>query len=148
MSGQPIARPTVPQLHVVPNAGVITLTCPDPLRPGAIGSATCCVDECVPWRFRITGARVTGDFPRSWINHLTRQLPGIRWLLRGHDAIQRARATARLRIEHVAVGNFASMADKCAELPLVTAGASISVRVMNTGDQPLVARVLVEGTLS
>jgi hypothetical protein len=57
---------------------------------------------------------------------------------------QRAWATALVRLEHVAVDDQARPSNRCSELP---AGREISVRVINTGDRPLVARVIVEGAV-
>jgi hypothetical protein len=79
---------------------------------------------------------------------LVRRIPGVRQLLRPYDDAWRKLTSMQLRIDHVAVGNFACTPDKCNELPIVTAGSEISVRVTNVGNRPLVARVLIEGVLS
>lgn len=118
----------------------------DRLTPGSYGLVTTSIDA--NQSFRVIAARVGADYPQSWFLRLVRRLPGGKRLLRRRDAAVRVRATAQTRIDHVAVDNFATLPDKCAELPMVIAGGEISVRVTNTGDRPLVVRVLVEGVLS
>lgn len=120
----------------------------NPLDPGSYGIVTSCLGQERELLFRVIAARAIADFPQSWLSRLVRRIPGVQWLLRDRDADRRARATAQMQIDHVAVGNFARLPDKCDELPIVTAGSPISVRVSNVGDRPIVVRVLVEGVLS
>jgi hypothetical protein len=137
-----------PKLHVVPNFAAITFGDLDPLLPGAWGLVTSRPYPDDAQRFRVIAAHVVAVLPRSWIERLARRIPGVQRLLRARDTARRERTSAQLRIDHVAVGNFACTPDKCDDLPIVTAGNAISVRVTNTGDRSRRVHVLIEGVLS
>ena len=128
--------------HVILGLGLVSL---DPRR-GMDVTSIC------SQRLRVTAAHVAAEFPQSWMERLARRvglrIPGVRRLLHDHDAAQRAWATALVRLEHVSVDDQARPPNRCSELPIATAGREISVRVINTGDRPLVARVVIEAVLS
>ena len=136
------------KLHVVPNFAVIRLPDIHSLLPGSWGSVTSLHHPESTQRFRVTAARVTAVIHQSRIARLVRRIPGVQRLLRAHDDAQRERSSAQLRIDHVAVGYFECTPDKCDDLPVVTAGRGISVRVTNIGDRSLGVNVLVEGVLA
>lgn len=131
------------KLRSIPNRVILGLGL-TPLGAGAGGSVTSISAQ----RLRVTSAHVAAEFPQSWAERLARRvgrrIPGVRRLLRDHEATQRAWATALVRLEHVAVDDQARPPNRCSELP---PGREISVRVINTGDRPLVARVIVEGVV-
>lgn len=139
---------SAPKLSVVPNYAAIVLPDIDSLLPGGWGLVSSLHHPDSSQRFRVTGARVAAMLPQSRLLHLAQRIPGVRQLLRPYTDAWRKLASMQLRIDHVAVGYFACAPDKCAELPVVTAGSEISVRVTNTGARPLVARVIVEGVLT
>lgn len=134
---------TVPKLHSVLNRTVVSFMDLGPLDPGFAGIVT---SRCAQ-SLRVIGARAVAEFPPSRAALLMRRIPGVRRLLRDRDAAARERATAQLRVDHITVGNYACLPDKCAALPIVAADREISVHVTNTGRRPLIARVLVEGVL-
>jgi hypothetical protein len=136
-----IARP---RLRVVPDLAVVSSDLA--LEPRGQGVVRTSMHDLR--RFRVIGARAAASFPKSWFGHLVRRIPAVRRLLRDRDAQECAIATAQLRVDHVAVGNCLVAPDKCAELPIASAGTVISVCVTNICDRPIVARILVEGELS
>jgi hypothetical protein len=130
------------QQHIIPNHAV-TFVDLDHLNPDDSALVTSRCDQPL----RVIGARVVAEFPLSRVARLLRQIPGVRRLLRDRDASRRGLATKQVRLYHVAVGNYASAPDKCDELPIASAGDGISVCVINTGEEPVIVRIVVEGVL-
>lgn len=124
---------------------VVNLGCLDPGGGLHVGGAL--LQGC----FRVTGTRATAAFPQSQVERLVRRIPGVGRLvgriLRDREAADRARATALLKIDHVAVGNCARPPAQVADLPVAGVDDVVSVRVTNCGDRPLLARVVVEGVI-
>jgi hypothetical protein len=134
-------------LRIVPDRAVITVQDLGPLDPGGWGLVRAIHDRS----FRVVRARAVATFAPSRIERLARRIPGVGWLLDlafQDRAVDRALASARLKINGVAVGNCDRPPDKIDELPVVPVGTEITVRVTNTGDRALVARVIVEGAIS
>jgi hypothetical protein len=131
------------RLRSIPNRVIVGLGFA-PLGPNEGASVT----SISPQRLRVTGARVTAEFPLSWVGKLARlvgrRIFGVRQLLHEREASSRARATRLVQLEHVAVDGHARPLDRCAELPT---GCEISVRLINTSDRPIVACVVVQGEL-
>jgi len=97
-----------------------------------------------PGSFRVTAVRAAGEFPGSWIVRLLRRIPLVRRLLSRRDAA----ATAQLRVDQVAVGNWAACPAEIASLPIAPLGTEIVACVVNVGERPVVARVHVDGVLA
>lgn len=133
------------RLHVVPDSPVLVEEL-GPLDPGGWGHARSISNQ----QYRIVGARVTAAFARSRLERLVRRLlPGAGKILDRifleRDIADCARATAAVKIDRVSVGDVGYAPSRIADLPIASAGTEISVRVTNSGDRPVVARVLVEG---
>lgn len=133
-------------LRIVPDRAVITVQDLGPLDPGGWGFVRAAHDRS----FRVVSARAVATFAPSRIERIARRIPGVRWLLHlalRDRAFDRALATIRLKINGVAVGNCERSPDKLDELPVVPVGTEVTVRVTNTGDRALRARVIVEGSI-
>jgi hypothetical protein len=136
----------VTKLRIVPARAVITVQDLGPLDPGGWGLVRVVHDQS----FRLVRARAVATFAPSRIERAVRRLPGAGWLLDlalQDRAVDRALATARLKISGVAVGNCDRPPDKIDELPVVSVGTEVTVRVINTGDRALRACVIVEGSI-
>lgn len=133
-------------LRVVPDHTVSFLDAP--LPPGGSAQVTSRLYRLFPRQLRVTSARVVAEFPRSWLARLARRIPGVRCLFAGRDAQARDRASAQMKIDYVAVGNYQCAPDELDQLPIAMEGEEIVAVVINTGDRPLVAHVFVEGILS
>jgi len=134
-------------LRIVPDRAVITVQDLGPLDPGGWGLVRAIHDRS----YRVVRARAVATFAPSRFERWARRIPGVGRLLDlafHNRAADRALAAARLKINGVAVGSCDRPPDKIDELPVVPAGTEVTVRVTNTGDRSLVARVIVEGALS
>lgn len=140
-----IGRPTK-RRRIAPDRAVITVQDLGRLDPGGWGLARAIYDQ----PFRVVGARVTATIVPSRIERLARRLPGVGRLLDlifRDRAVDRILATTRLKVSGVAVGNIDRPLNKIDELPVVAPGTEFTVRVTNTGDRALCARVIVEGSI-
>lgn len=133
-----------PKLHIAADH-VLALGNLEPLNPEAEASVRAVCDQ----RFRVIAARVIAVFPQSRIEQLLRRIPVlgrfITKLFADRDASDRAWATAQVRIDHVTVGDRTCPLGEFDARVVADAGTEISVSVINRGDRPVVAHVLIEG---
>lgn len=130
-------------LRVAPNHTVTFLDVP--LPPGVTGYVTALLYKLHGHQFRVTVARVIAEFPKPWIGRLLRKIPGVSRLFARRDARERDRASAQMKINYVAVDNYQCALDEIDRLPVAREGQEVRVKVINEGDRPIVARVVVEG---